>query len=126
MAVSDLLDLFGQLGKPIHVTAAGVPSACYPDPDAAVAGKEHQPGAGGTWRQPWDENVQAEWLDAFYHIAIAKPFVTAISWRDFSDHQPHYLPHGGLLRKDLHPKVAFQKLLALRGEIWPELNKPPR
>ena len=124
MAASDLLDLFGQLGKPIHVTAAGVPSACYPDPDAAVGGKEHQPGTGGVWRTPWDENVQAEWLDAFYRVAIAKPFVTAISWRDFSDHQPHYMPHGGLLRKDLHPKAAFQKLQAVRNEIWPELSKP--
>jgi hypothetical protein len=124
MVLSDLLDLFGVLGKPVHITAAGVPSACYPDPDAVVGGSSHQPGAGGVWRKPWDENVQADWLDAFYRVAIGKAFVTAVSWRDFSDHQPHYLPHGGLLRKDLHPKVAFQKLLAVRHEIWPELGTP--
>jgi len=121
LAVSGLLDLFGSLGKPVHVTAVGVPSACDPDPQAAVSGAEHQPGAGGTWWRPWDEALQAEWLDAFYHVAISKPFVRAVSWRDFSDHQPHLLPHGGLLRSDLHPKASFEKLLAVRHEIWPDL-----
>ena len=123
LAVSDVLDLFGSLGKPVHITAAGVPSACYGDPQAALGGANHQPGSGGVWRRPWDEALQAEWLDAFYRVVIAKPFVRAVSWRDFSDHQPHYLPHGGLLRKDLHPKAAFQKLLAVRHEIWPDLAK---
>jgi len=120
MAVSDLLDRFGGLGKPVHVTAAGVPSATVPDPDAALGGANHRPGTGGVWRQPWDEAVQAEWAGEFYRLAIAKPFVTAVSWRDFSDQRGHALPHGGLLRKDGQPKAAFQRLAALRQEIWPE------
>ena len=77
-------------------------------------------GAGGVWHQPWDESVQAEWLQTFYHVAMGKPFVTAISWRDFSDHEAHYFPHGGLLRKNLQPKIAYQRLLGLRQEIWPD------
>jgi len=119
LAVSGLLDQFGMLGKPVHITAVGVPSASFPDEGAAVGNANHQPGAGGVWRKPWDEAVQSGWLDDFYHVAISKPFVTAVSWRDFSDHQPHYFPHGGLLRKDLHPKIAYRKLLSLRQEIWP-------
>ena len=122
LAVSDLLDRFGALGKPVHLTAVGVPSASSPDPSAAVggAGANHGTDAGGVWHQPWDESVQAEWLQTFYHVAMGKPFVTAISWRDFSDHQAHYFPHGGLLRKDLQPKIAYQRLLGLRQEIWPD------
>jgi hypothetical protein len=119
LAVSDMLDRFGALGKPVHVTAVAVPSACYPDPDAAL-GADHQPGAGGTWRQPWDEAVQGEWLAEFYRLAISKPFITAVSWRDFSDHQAHCFPHGGLLRKNLHPKIALERLVNVRQELWPE------
>jgi len=120
LAISEMLDRFGALGKPVHITATGVPSACLPDPEAAVGAKDHEPGAGGIWRRPWDEGVQSDWLQEFYHLAISKPFITAISWRDFSDHQPHYFPHGGLLGKDLHPKAAYQKLVGVRRQIWPQ------
>ncbi len=118
--LSDMLDHFGSLGKPVHVTAVGVPSAMTPDPEAAIGGVNHKAGAGGVWHKLWDESVQSDWVDEFYRIAIGKPFVTAISWRDFSDHQPHYFPHGGLLRKDLHPKIAYHRLAGLRQEIWPQ------
>lgn len=120
LAVSDLLDRFAALGKPIHLTAVGVPSACLPDPDAVMGGAQHAPGAGGVWRKPWDEMTQSDWIDEFYHIAIAKPFVAGISWRDMSDHQRHAFPHGGLLRKDGHPKIGYQRLVGVRQEIWPE------
>lgn len=118
--ISDQLDRFGALGKPVHVTACGVPSACDPDPDAEIGGARHTSGAGGIWRKPWDEVVQSDWIDEFCRIAISKPFIAAISWRDFSDHKPHYWPHGGLLRKDMNPKIAYQRLMGVRQEIWPE------
>jgi hypothetical protein len=118
--ISDLLDRFGALGKPVHLTAVGVPSASAPDPGAAVGAAGDPQGAGGVWHKPWDEVIQSEWLEEFYRVAVSKPFVMAISWRDFSDHQPHFMPHGGLLRKDLHPKIAYQRLAGLRQEIWPQ------
>jgi hypothetical protein len=121
LQISDLLDRFGALGKNVHITAVGVPSACTPDMSAAgVGGPSHKQGAGGVWHTPWDEAVQSDWLDQFYRIAISKPFISAVSWRDFSDHQPHFLPHGGLLRKDQHPKISYQRLVGLRQEIWPQ------
>ena len=119
MAVSDMLDRFGSLGKPVHITAVGVPSAMTADPESALGGPKQEPGAGGIWRRPWDEVGQSDWIDGFYRIAIAKPFITAISWRDFSDHQPHHVPHGGLLRKDAHPKIGYERLVGVRQEIWP-------
>ena len=119
LAVSDMLDRFGTLGKPVHVTAVGVPSACTPDPDAVAGGAAHRAGAGGTWHKPWDEAVQSDWLDQFYRIAISKPFIKAISWRDFSDQPGHFFPHGGLLKKDVQPKIAYQRLVGIRQELWP-------
>ena len=118
--LSDLLDRFGGLGKPVHLTAVGVPSACTPDPGASLAGAAHAAGSGGVWHKLWDETVQSEWANDFYRIAISKPYVQAISWRDFSDQQAHEVPHGGLLRKDMHPKIAYQRLMALKQEIWPQ------
>lgn len=120
LAVSDMLDRFGALGKPVHVSAVGVPGGVTPDPLARLGGANHREGAGGKWRRPWDEVTQAEWVDEFFRIAISKPFVTAITWRDFSDHKAHLVPHGGLLRKDTQPKIAFQQLLGVRQAIWPE------
>jgi hypothetical protein len=125
MAISDLLDRFGALGKPVHLTAVGAPSACNTDPAATVPGTDAQRRRGGIWHKPWDEVIQSEWLEMFFRIAVSKPFVTAVSWRDFSDHQPHYFPHGGLMRKDLHPKIAYQRLAGLRYEIWPQTTAQP-
>ncbi len=119
LAVSNQLDRFSGLGKPVHVTACGVPSATDPDPQAAVGDAETRADVAGVWRKPWDEVVQSDWIDAFYRVAISKPFVRAISWRDFSDAEPHYFPHAGLMRPDGKPKIAFQRLGALRQEIWP-------
>ncbi len=119
LAASDMLDRFGSLGKPVHVTAVGAPSAGAPDPQARLDFGERDPGSGGVWHQRWDEAVQSEWLGAFYHVAIAKPFVRAVVWRDFSDHQTHHLAHGGLMRKNLTPKIAFQRLVNVREKIWP-------
>jgi len=119
LQVSSQLDRFGALGKSVHVTACAVPSAPAPDPHAAVGDAGRSAEAAGVWRQPWDEVVQSDWLDAFYRVAISKPFVQSISWRDFTDGGPHYFPHGGLLRADGKPKIAYQRLVALRQEIWP-------
>ena len=120
LALSDILDRFGNLGRPVHVTAVGAPSAVIPDPDAALSGNLHRAGAGGVWHRTWDETMQADWIEDFYRIAIAKPFIEAISWRDFTDQPAHYFPHGGLLRRDLQPKMSYQRLAGMRREIWPE------
>jgi endo-1,4-beta-xylanase len=117
-----VLDRFGALGKPIHISAMGVPSGVTPDALASLGGGPQRAVAGGTWHKPWDEVIQSDWVDQVCRIAIGKPFVTSISWRDYSDHQPHAIPHGGLLRRDTHPKIAFQRLLGLRKEIWPEAH----
>jgi hypothetical protein len=125
MNVSALLDQFDTLDKPVHITAVGVPSESTPDPDAGIpTGTGLQ---GGTWRRPWDEKTQSEWVDAFYRIAIGKPYVTAITWRDYSDYAGHFLPHAGLLRKNMTPKPALQKVMDLQRKIWPTnaVETPP-
>ncbi|RIK68288.1 MAG: hypothetical protein DCC65_03595 [Planctomycetota bacterium] len=102
MQISALLDRYGGLGKAIHVSAAGVPSA--------------PPCADGSWHGEWSEDVQSQWLRDFYRIALSKPFVESVSWHGLAD-AGETGANGGLLRGDLTPKPAYHQLLSLREEI---------
>jgi len=123
LEVSALLDLFGSFGKSVHVTAAGVPSAAGPDALDSSGGKRDV-AAGGWWHRPWDQSVQSQWVDWFYHIAVGKPFVTAVSWAELSDRQGHAFPHAGLLTAKLTPKESHAMMLGMKKEIWPEGGIP--
>jgi len=109
--ISSLLDQFSKLNKPLHITAVQVPSSTAPV-DGATG-----PLDGGTWHEPWNERVQAEWLRQFVEIALSKPFVETVSWQDLMDHAGQSVPHGGLLRSDLVPKPAYEQLVDLRAQL---------
>lgn len=104
--ISSLIDKFGAFGKPIHVTAVQIPS--------------HSTAGGGTWGEEWTEAVQSRWLREFYSIALSKPFVETVSWRNLVDGAGRGLPTGGLVQADLSPKPAYDELAALRKEILPD------
>lgn len=102
LQISSVLDRFGNLGKPIHVIAAGVPSC----PD----------GTSGSWRGPWSEELQANWLAEFYETAFGKPFVETVSWHGLADCQDDACA-SGLLRTDLSPRPALAKLQSFRETL---------
>ena len=103
--ISSLIDKFSVYGKPLHITAVQVPSQTAT--------------GGGTWHQEWSETVQSQWLRQFYTIALSKPFVETVSWRNLADGAGLALPGGGLVKTDLTRKPAYDELLALRAEILP-------
>ena len=114
--ISEKLDRIGNLGKPVHVTAVQVPS------DAS----DSQVQAGGFWRKPWDEMVQAQWLKEFYAVALSKPFVESVAYRDLVDRPTaEGQASGGLVRANLKPKPAFKVLKDFRAEIKRAARKPP-
>jgi len=102
MQVSSMLDRFGTLGKPLHVLASGVPSA-------------GEAGTQGWWRGDWSEQVQAQWLQEFYRVALSKPFVETVTWQALADGSAS--PAGGLLKPDLSPKAGFEALCQLRQGV---------
>lgn len=104
LEISALLDRFSAFGKAVHVASVQVPS-------------EREDAIGSCWHGPWTEQTQAEWLDSLYRIALSKPFVETVSWRDLADREGGVLLHGGLLKKDLSPKAAFGALGKLRQEL---------
>jgi hypothetical protein len=66
-----------------------------------------------------DEALQARQVEAFYRTALAHPSVAGIIWWDLSDRFARRGAPGGLLRKDLSPKPAYEALARLiRREWW--------
>lgn len=100
LQLSSQLDRFGALGKPIHITAAGVPS-------------ENPPTSDGRWHGEWSPEVQAEWVREFYRIALSKPFVESVVCLRMADGADP----NGVLDADGKPKPAYREILRLRDEI---------
>ncbi len=113
--LSGLLDRFSTLGRPVSLTALGVPGRNTPDP-GAPAGEKLNPQQAGRWHRPWDPQLQAEWMQAVYEMALSKPFVESIAWANLADIHPS-LPGGGLLDDMLNPKPAFVRLQEMREKF---------
>lgn len=112
--ISSIIDKFGNFGKPLHITAVQVPSS------PATGGSADAD--AGTWHEPWNETIQSQWLRSFYEIALSKPFVDTVTWRDLSDDGAHLVPQGGLLNSDATRKLAYHELLAIRREFTPDAS----
>jgi hypothetical protein len=113
--ISSLLDKFSTLGRPVFLTAVAAPSRATPDPGDTSEGKL-DPSHGGRWHRPWDPQLQAEWMEAVYQMALSKPFVEAVAWSNLADIR-QTLPGGGLLDDVLQPKPAFTKLQQMREKF---------
>ncbi len=114
MQISAKLDDFAPYAKPLHITGFGAPSATGADPADHWEGAA-PPANAGTWRTAWSPAVQADWLEMFCRLALSKPFVATVCWRDLADVDGHYLPHGGLCAADLSPKPAHDRLRKFRA-----------
>ena len=98
----------GKLGVPLHFTEATV-----------VSGPRL--GTGENWgpTTPELEAKQADAVVKFYTTLFAHPAVQAVTWWDFSDNGAWQRAAAGLVRKDMSPKPAYERLLGLvRGEWW--------
>jgi len=116
LQISSLMDELVALGKPLHVSACQVPSDMTADPRDAWRGQLSIAKAG-QWHLPWNQRLQAEWLQAFYRVALSKPYVDSVTWRDLADSESHYLPNGGLCHNTLEAKLAFVELRNFRGSL---------
>jgi hypothetical protein len=110
--ISCLLDKFSTLGRPVFLTATGVPGRSTPDAGDTSEGRL-DPNAAGRWHRPWDPQLQADWMDAVYKLALSKPYVESIAWANLADVNQS-MPGGGLLDDMLKPKPSFEKLQEIR------------
>jgi hypothetical protein len=113
--LSYLLDKFSTLGRPVFLTAVCAPGRSTADPSDASDGRL-DPSAAGQWHRPWDPQLQAEWMEAVYHMALSKPFVESIAWTNLADVN-QTIPAGGMLDDMLRPKPIFNKLQSMREKF---------
>lgn len=117
MQVSNVLDQFAALGKPLMFCTAA-PSSPVTEPMLPGADSNQAVDAdAGYWRRPWSQLVQSHWLEAVLQIALSKPFVESIVWHDLVDHPNIGLPLSALIAEDFQPKKAFSRLVQFRREL---------
>jgi endo-1,4-beta-xylanase len=114
-----MVERFEVFNKPIAITEMGATSG--PTPETVFNGQLKLPSAPYEWRRPWDEELQADWLEAVYTIYYSRPLIKTINWYDFSDFRP-FIVNGGIVREDASPKMSFDRLKNLLGS-WDRLPK---
>jgi hypothetical protein len=112
MDFSRLLDLYALLNFPLYLSIA-MPSAAGPDPlaDPNVQVERDQ------WPAPPTDESQAAIAARWIALAVAKPFVRSVTWRQLDDAAPHLYPHAGLFRPDKAPKPLLDWLKWFRAEL---------
>jgi hypothetical protein len=113
--ISCMLDRFSTMGRPLFLTAIGAPGRNTPDPTDSSEG-HLDPANGGRWHRPWDPQLQAEWMEQVYRVALSKPFVESVAWANLAD-MGHTLPGGGLFDDMMQPKPVFERLHKLREQF---------
>jgi hypothetical protein len=109
-----LIERFEQFGRPVQLTEVGASSG--PSERSVKNDTLPFPDEPYIWHRPWDEELQADWLEGLYTLAYSKPWIEACNWYDFVDGQS-FIKNGGLLRSaEGERKAAFYRLLKLKEE----------
>lgn len=111
--VWEVCETFARFGKPLHFTETTV-----------ISGPRREIDYRGPRLTDWQttpegEARQADYVAKFYTLLFSHPSVRAISWWDLSDEGAWLGAPAGLLRRDMTPKPAYDRLLSLvRGKWW--------
>jgi GH35 family endo-1,4-beta-xylanase len=106
----DACERFARFGVPLHFTEMTILSG--------------QPGWEGMGRaEHWPsteegEKKQASEVERIYTMLFSHPAVEAITWWDFSDRNAWQGAPAGLIREDMSPKPAYDRLLELVRKRW--------
>ncbi|MCF7741041.1 MAG: endo-1,4-beta-xylanase [Candidatus Marinimicrobia bacterium] len=114
-----LIERYEEFGRPVQLTEVGASSG--PTKKSINSGRLEMPTEPYIWHRPWDEELQADWVEGLYTLAYSKQWIEAINWYDFVD--PYsWIKTGGLLRSpEGEKKAAYQRLMNLQ-ESWKNLK----
>ncbi len=118
MQVATMLDGFSTLDRPIHISAAGVPSEPMTETDAAPS--------PGSWRADWSPDQQGEWLSAIAALCASRPYIASIAWHALYDAPGNpEMSGGGLISAAGRAKPALASITefsrALRSRKLPQV-----
>ena len=100
----EVCERFAPFSKPLHFTETTV-----------VSGPKKKEGWKSTTK---GESQQAKQVARFYKILFSHPAVEAITWWDFTDQNAWQGAPAGLLREDMTPKPAYDRLHDLIKRDW--------
>ena len=106
---SRLLDLYSLLNQPLYVTIA-LPSGVAEDPYAATGVRVE----ARQWPHRPSPALQRERAARWISLAVAKPFVRAVTIAHATDSAPHLYPHAGLFNASDAPKPLHRWLREFR------------
>lgn len=109
---SKLLDLFALLNHPLHITLA-IPSSAGPDPQADPNVRVE----ADQWPHAPSDGLQASVAARWVALAVAKPFVRSVTWRQLDDAAAHLYPHAGLIHANKTPKPLLDWLKSFRHDL---------
>lgn len=113
------IERFEEFGRPVQLTEVGASSG--PSRRSVVLDTLEISSEPYLWHRPWDEELQADWLEGLYTLGYSKPWIEAINWYDFDDDHA-FIKNGGLIKSPLgEPKAAFHRLKRLQNE-WKRLG----
>ncbi len=109
-----LLERYEEFGRPVHLTEVGATSG--PTNASVRLGTDPIPNEPHVWRRHWDEELQADWMEAVYTLAYSKPWIEAVNWYDYEDAYA-WISNGGLVKsRHGEKKAAFHRLQKLQQD----------
>ncbi len=116
-----MVERYEEFGKRIQFSEVGCPGGVTER--SVKLGTVNIPDEPHVWRRHWDEELQADWLEAVFTFAYSNPTIEAANWFDFVD-PFFYIDNGGLLRSPRgEPKAAYKRLQKIRKQ-WADLLAP--
>jgi GH35 family endo-1,4-beta-xylanase len=111
------MDLYALLGKPLQITEVTIPSYSWEDEDEQIQADLLENLYSVWFSHPAVEQI-IYWnlVDGYAHVWEDDPAKIRATQGDMSRGENYY--HGGLLRFDLSPKPAYERLKWLTQEVW--------
>lgn len=111
------MDLYASLGKPLQITEVTVPALSWEMQDELIQAELIEKLYSIWFSHPAVEQI-VYWnlVDGYAHLWDPDPAKIAASQGDMSLGENYY--HGGLLRFDLSPKPAYNKIYELINKRW--------
>ena len=113
----DHMDLYSNLGKPLQVTEITVPAYSWESEDEELQAEIIEKLYSIWFSHPSVEQI-IYWnlVDGYAHVWDPNPEVIAASQGNMTVGENYY--HGGLLRFDMTPKPAYNKIKELTQKVW--------
>ncbi len=110
-----MIERYESLGIPVQLSEIGCPGGATRE--TMLKEDVVPPERPYIWHRPWDDELQADWLESVYLSAYSKLWIEAANWFDLID-PFSYQKNGGILRSpNGEKKPAFDRLKKIQQTL---------